>query len=108
MRELAYTVRVDKPNPAFGRTLQEAIGDPKGELRVMTNTWSSVQPLGRDGTETRSGHTRTKTQAVIRAREIVRNLGRRRDPDQDEKGHFIDSDTVKGPRHQESRARDRK
>src|ERR671917_2418643 len=35
-RELAYTVRVDKPNPVFARMLQQAIGGPEGELRVMT------------------------------------------------------------------------
>jgi Mn-containing catalase len=34
-KELAYTVRVDKPNPVFGRMLQQAIGGPEGELRVM-------------------------------------------------------------------------
>jgi Mn-containing catalase len=33
--ELAYTVRVDKPNPVFGRMLQQAIGGPEGEMRVM-------------------------------------------------------------------------
>jgi Mn-containing catalase len=36
IRELAYTVRVDKPNPVFARMLQQAIGGPEGELRVMT------------------------------------------------------------------------
>lgn len=35
-KDLAYTVRVDKPNPVFGRMLQQAIGGPEGELRVMT------------------------------------------------------------------------
>jgi len=35
-RDLAYTVRVDNPNPVFGRMLQQAIGGPEGELRVMT------------------------------------------------------------------------
>jgi Mn-containing catalase len=35
-KELAYTVRVDKPNPVFARMLQQAIGGPEGELRVMT------------------------------------------------------------------------
>jgi len=35
-RELAYTVRVDKPNPVFARMLQQAIGGQEGELRVMT------------------------------------------------------------------------
>jgi Mn-containing catalase len=34
--DLAYTVRVDKPNPVFARMLQQAIGGPEGELRVMT------------------------------------------------------------------------
>jgi manganese catalase len=34
-RELAYTVRVDKPNPVFARMLQQAIGGPEGEMRVM-------------------------------------------------------------------------
>jgi manganese catalase len=35
-KELAYTVRVDKPNPVFARMLQQAIGGPEGELRVMS------------------------------------------------------------------------
>jgi Mn-containing catalase len=35
-KELAYTVRVDKPNPVFARMLQQAIGGPEGEMRVMT------------------------------------------------------------------------
>src|SRR5947208_6846658 len=34
-KDLAYTVRVDKPNPVFGRMLQQAIGGPEGEMRVM-------------------------------------------------------------------------
>src|SRR3954465_7991389 len=34
-KELAYRVRVDKPNPVFGRMLQQAIGGPEGEMRVM-------------------------------------------------------------------------
>jgi Mn-containing catalase len=33
--ELAYTVRVDKPNAAFARMLQQAIGGVEGEIRVM-------------------------------------------------------------------------
>src|SRR3954453_1727101 len=35
-RDLAYTVRVEKPNPVFARMLQQAIGGPEGEMRVMT------------------------------------------------------------------------
>src|SRR4051794_26535333 len=31
----AYTVRVDKPNAVFRRMLQQAIGGPEGEMRVM-------------------------------------------------------------------------
>jgi Mn-containing catalase len=34
-KELAYKVRVDKPNPVFARMLQQAIGGPEGEMRVM-------------------------------------------------------------------------
>jgi Mn-containing catalase len=34
-KELAYTVRVEKPNPVFARMLQQAIGGPEGEMRVM-------------------------------------------------------------------------
>jgi Mn-containing catalase len=34
-KELAYTVRCDKPNPVFARMLQQAIGGPEGEMRVM-------------------------------------------------------------------------
>ncbi|GAB4461887.1 MAG: manganese catalase family protein [Armatimonadaceae bacterium] len=33
--KLQYTVRVDKPNPAFARALQQAIGGVEGEIRVM-------------------------------------------------------------------------
>jgi Mn-containing catalase len=32
---LAYTVRVDSPNPLFARLLQQAIGGVEGEMRVM-------------------------------------------------------------------------
>jgi Mn-containing catalase len=32
---LAYTVRVDNPNPAFAKYLQQAIGGVEGEMRVM-------------------------------------------------------------------------
>jgi Mn-containing catalase len=33
-KDLAFTVRVDKPNPVFARMLQQAIGGPEGEIRV--------------------------------------------------------------------------
>lgn len=34
--DLAYSVRVDQPNPMYARLLQQAIGGPEGELRVMS------------------------------------------------------------------------
>jgi Mn-containing catalase len=47
-KELAYTVRVDKPNPVFARMLQQAIGGPEGEMRVMNQylfqAWGSRGP----------------------------------------------------------------
>jgi Mn-containing catalase len=33
--DLAYKVRVDNPNPMYGRMLQQAIGGQEGEMRVM-------------------------------------------------------------------------
>jgi Mn-containing catalase len=33
-KDLAFTVRVDNPNPVFARMLQQAIGGPEGEMRV--------------------------------------------------------------------------
>jgi Mn-containing catalase len=33
-KDLAFTVRVDEPNPVFARMLQQAIGGPEGEMRV--------------------------------------------------------------------------
>jgi Mn-containing catalase len=35
VKSLAYTVRVDSPNPVFARMLQQAIGGVEGEMRVM-------------------------------------------------------------------------
>lgn len=58
--------------------------------------------------ERASAHTHLKSNAVDRAREIVRNEGGGEVRIQDKHGDFIDSDTVKGPRHSESPTRDRK
>src|SRR3954454_3096471 len=47
-KDRAYTVRGDKPNPVFGRMLQQAIGGPEGEMRVMNQylfqAWSHRGP----------------------------------------------------------------
>ena len=34
-KRLAYTVRVDTPNPLFAKRFQQAIGGIEGEIRVM-------------------------------------------------------------------------
>ncbi|MCW2974043.1 MAG: Catalase, partial [Thermoleophilia bacterium] len=47
--ELAYTVRVDKPNPMFARMLQQAIAGAEGEMRVMNQYL--FQGLGARGPE---------------------------------------------------------
>ena len=47
-KRLAYTVRVDKPNPLFAKMLQQAIGGLEGEMRVMSQylfqAWSFRGP----------------------------------------------------------------
>lgn len=55
-----------------------------------------------------SAHTRTQREAIGRAREIVDNLGGGEVRIADRQGVFRDSDTQEGPKHSESRARDRK
>src|SRR3982751_3647081 len=47
-RKLQYTVRVDKPNPAFAKLLQQAIGGIEGEIRVclqyLFQAWGNRGP----------------------------------------------------------------
>jgi Mn-containing catalase len=47
-KQLQYTVRVDTPNPAFARMLQQALGGVEGEIRVMMQylfqAWNSRGP----------------------------------------------------------------
>jgi hypothetical protein len=62
----------------------------------------------REDRQRASAHTDTKAEAVSRAREIVRNQGGGEIRIANQQGRFIDSDTVSGPRHRESPARDRK
>lgn len=62
----------------------------------------------KEGAQRASAHTDTKKAAVDRAREIVRNQGGGEIRIANQQGKFIDSDTVRGPRHSESKARDRK
>jgi len=58
--------------------------------------------------ERASAHTDRKVEAEKRAREIVDNQGGGEVRIADRHGEFDDSDTQKGPRHKESRAKDRK
>lgn len=48
-KKLQYKVRVDKPNPAFARMLQQAIGGIEGEIRVclqyLFQAWGSRGPV---------------------------------------------------------------
>jgi hypothetical protein len=55
-----------------------------------------------------SAHAPRKDEAVDRAREIVKGQGGGEIRIANKEGQLIDSDTVKGPRHSESKAKDRK
>src|SRR3990170_3545336 len=48
-KRLQYKVRVDKPNPAFARMLQQAIGGIEGEIRVclqyLFQAWGNRGPV---------------------------------------------------------------
>jgi hypothetical protein len=55
-----------------------------------------------------SAHEHLKKDAIARARQITDNLGGGDVRMQDKRGKFMDSDTKSGPRHRESKARDRK
>lgn len=48
-KRLQYTVRVDRPNPAFAKMLQQAIGGVEGEIRVMLQylfqAWGARGPV---------------------------------------------------------------
>ncbi|QJD94856.1 catalase [Mucilaginibacter robiniae] len=48
-KKLQYQVRVDKPNPAFAKLLQQAIGGIEGEIRVclqyLFQAWGSRGPV---------------------------------------------------------------
>lgn len=55
-----------------------------------------------------SAHAPTKAEAVNRGREIVKGQGGGELRIANKEGKLIDSDTVRGPRHGESPAKDRK
>jgi hypothetical protein len=55
-----------------------------------------------------SAHTRTKREAINGARTIIKNQGGGELGIKNEQGRLIDSDTIKGQKHRESKARDHK
>lgn len=55
-----------------------------------------------------SAHAHRKVDAVDRARSIVGNRGGGEIRIQNKQGNFIDSDTVRGPKHSESPTHDRR
>ena len=55
-----------------------------------------------------SQHFATKEAAINRAREMITKLGGGELRIKNKHGHFIDSDTINGPKHHESPVRDRR
>ena len=76
----------------------------------------SVQPnkerggwdVAKEGHKRASQHFATKEAAINRAREMITKLGGGELRIKNKQGHFIDSDTIAAPKHQESPALDRK
>jgi hypothetical protein len=82
---------------------------PKGndsDRYVQPNKERGGWDIVKEGHARVSAHTRTKADAVKRARQIISNQGGGELRIKNEQGRFIDSDTIRGPRHRESRARD--
>lgn len=84
---------------------------PKGndsDRYVVPNKERGGWDVKKENAERASAHTGTKKEAVDRAREIVSNQGGGEIRIANKEGRLIDSDTVRGPKHRESPARDRK
>jgi hypothetical protein len=75
---------------------------------VVPNSDRGGWDVVKEGHERASAHTRTKKEAVDRAREIVGNLGGGELRIQNRNGRFADSATQSGPKHRESKAPDKK
>jgi hypothetical protein len=75
---------------------------------VVKNTDRGGWDVVKEDHKRASLHTETKKEAVDGARQIVGNLGGGEIRMHDRHGKFNDSDTVRGPNHRESKARDRK
>ena len=75
---------------------------------VVPNTERGGWDVVKEDHQRVSAHLDRKADAVNRAREIVGNQGGGEIRIANKEGKLIDSDTVRGPRHSESSARDRK
>jgi len=84
---------------------------PKGndtDRYVQPNKTRGGWDVVKEDHQRASAHTRTKAEAITRASQIITNEGGGELRIKDQHGQFIDSDTIKGPKHTESKARDRK
>ena len=90
--------------------VEEALmgGANDSDRYVVPNEERGGWDVVKEDYERASAHADTKAAAVSRAREIVRNQGGGEIRIANQQGRFSDSDTVSGPRHRESSARDRK
>jgi uncharacterized protein DUF2188 len=75
---------------------------------IVPNKERGGWDVKREGAQRSSFHGDTKKETIDRGREIVRNEGGGELRIQNRHGDLIDSDTVRGPGHRESPARDRK
>lgn len=64
VKSLAYTVRVDNPNPAFAKYLQQAIGGVEGEMRVMNQYFFQACNLRGDAAKYRDMIMNTATEEI--------------------------------------------
>jgi Uncharacterized protein conserved in bacteria (DUF2188) len=75
---------------------------------VQPNKQRGGWDIVKEGHQRVSAHTHNKAQAINRARQIIRNEGGGELRIKNERGRLIDSDTIVGPKHKESRGKDRK
>jgi len=75
---------------------------------VVPNSDRGGWDVVREGHKRASAHTPTKAEAIGRGRKIIKGQGGGELRIANKQGKLIDSDTVRGPRHSESPAKDRK
>jgi tetratricopeptide (TPR) repeat protein len=117
--ELLNDVKEEKQDPRpqdFLVTLLRQLPEGQGAMGKGNHSDRYVVPnrerggwdVVKEDHQRSSGHFARKTEAVDRAREIVKNEGGGEIRIQNRDGRLIDSDTVRGPRRGESPVRDRK